>query len=251
MPNHHHLLVETPDANLSKGMRQLNGVYTQRFNHSNHRTAYVFQGRYKAILVQKDAYSLELARYVVLNPMRAQMVRTARDCCWSSYRAMLGEAMPPEWLETRAILEAFDETESTAVARYTQFVAEGRGQSSPWEHLKNQVFLGSETFVVESVRRTWCRVRKTERPRSVLLKRRNSPIHRRSRGEDRRCGEGWTASIAPGAARRARHIRRAPGASERRSIGYSRFSAATGAVSGTQPAAAIAPQSPDCWKATQ
>ncbi|MEJ2326592.1 MAG: transposase, partial [Chromatiaceae bacterium] len=86
MPNHHHLLVETPDANLSKGMRQLNGVYTQRFNHSNHRTAYVFQGRYKAILVQKDAYSLELARYVVLNPMRAQMVRTARDCCWSSYR---------------------------------------------------------------------------------------------------------------------------------------------------------------------
>jgi len=147
MTNHYHLLVETPDANLSKCMRQLNGVYTQRFNRLHNRTGHVFQGRYKAILVQKDAYLLELARYVVLNPVRARMVRMASAWPWSSYRAMIGKAQPPEWLDTRATLATFGETESKAIERYLQFVAEGKGQPSPWEHLKNQVFLGSDSFV--------------------------------------------------------------------------------------------------------
>jgi len=152
MTNHYHLLVETPDANLSKGMRQLNGVYTQRFNQTYNRTGHVFQGRYKAILAQKDAYLLELARYVVLNPVRARMARTTREWPWSSYRAMIGEAQAPEWLETRKILAAFGEAESEAIERYARFVAEGKGQPSPWEQLKNQVFLGSDAFV-ESMRR--------------------------------------------------------------------------------------------------
>ena len=152
MTNHYHLLVETPDANLSKGMRQLNGVYTQRFNLAYNRTGHVFQGRYKAILVQKDAYLLELARYVVLNPVRARMVRTPADWPWSSYRAMIGDEPAPEWLETRTILAAFGETEPEAVEHYARFVAEGKGQPSPWEQLKNQVFLGSDSFV-ESLRR--------------------------------------------------------------------------------------------------
>ena len=72
MTHHYHLLIETPDANLSKGMRQLNGVYTQRFNRTHARVGHVFQGRFKAILVHKDSYLLELARYVVLNPLRAK-----------------------------------------------------------------------------------------------------------------------------------------------------------------------------------
>jgi REP element-mobilizing transposase RayT len=79
MTNHYHLLIETPDGNLAKGMRQFNGVYTQRFNRTHNRVGHVFQGRYRAILVQKDAYLLELSRYIVLNPVRARMVRTARD----------------------------------------------------------------------------------------------------------------------------------------------------------------------------
>ncbi len=82
MDNHYHLAIETPDGNLSKGMQQLNGVYTQTHNRNNHRVGHVFQGRYKAILVQKDAYLLELARYIVLNPVRARMVRKADD--WPS-----------------------------------------------------------------------------------------------------------------------------------------------------------------------
>ena len=86
MSNHYHLLIETPDSNLAKGMRHLNGVYTQRFNRRHKRVGHVFQGRYKAILVQKDNYLLELSRYIVLNPVRAQMVRSAKDWPWSSYR---------------------------------------------------------------------------------------------------------------------------------------------------------------------
>lgn len=74
MTNHYHLLVEAPDGNLSKGMRQLNGVYTQASNRRHGRVGHLFQGRYKAILVDSDSYLLELARYVVLNPIRAGMV---------------------------------------------------------------------------------------------------------------------------------------------------------------------------------
>jgi len=70
MSNHYHLLIETPDGNLSKGMRQLNGLYTQDFNRAHKRVGHVYQGRYKAILVEKQAYLLELARYIVLNPVR-------------------------------------------------------------------------------------------------------------------------------------------------------------------------------------
>jgi putative transposase len=74
MDNHYHLLVETPEADLSYGMRQLNGVYTQRFNRQHGRVGHVFQGRFKAILVERDSYLLELSRYIVLNPVRARMV---------------------------------------------------------------------------------------------------------------------------------------------------------------------------------
>jgi len=90
MTNHYHVLLETPDGNLSRGMRQLNGVYTQRFNRAHARVGHVFQGRYKAVIVQKDAYLMELARYIVLNPVRARMVRSAREWRWSSYRATAG-----------------------------------------------------------------------------------------------------------------------------------------------------------------
>ena len=86
MDNHYHLLVETPDSNLSQGMRQLNGVYTQTTNKTHGKVGHVFQGRYKAILIQKESYLLELARYIVLNPVRARMVRNAKTWLWSSYR---------------------------------------------------------------------------------------------------------------------------------------------------------------------
>lgn len=147
MSNHYHLLIETPDGNLSKGMRQLNGVYTLHFNRRHGRVGHVFQGRYKAILVDKDDYLLELARYIVLNPVRAQMVRSAREWGWSSYRATAGQASGPEWLQTEWLLAAFGRRKGKSMEAYRRFVAEGKNQPSPWQALRNQVYLGDERFV--------------------------------------------------------------------------------------------------------
>ena len=138
MSNHYHLLIETPDANLSKGMRQLNGVYTQTYNRANDKAGHVFQGRYKAILVEKEAYLLELSRYIVLNPVRAKMVRSAKDWRWSSYRATVGQSPTPSWLTTDWVLSAFGRIKKKAIQNYRTFVSEGRGQPSPWYDLRHQ-----------------------------------------------------------------------------------------------------------------
>jgi putative transposase len=147
MGNHYHLLVETPDGNLSKGMRQLNGVYTQMHNRAHRRVGHVFQGRYKAILVEKNSYLLELARYIVLNPVRAGMVRSAKDWPWSSYRATVGQCDTLDFLKVEWILAAFASRKSLAIERYRQFISEGKDQPSPWQFLRNQVYLGDEKFV--------------------------------------------------------------------------------------------------------
>jgi REP element-mobilizing transposase RayT len=97
MNNHYHLLVETPDANLSQGMRQLNGVFTQSMDRKHHRVGHLFQGRYKTILVDKDAYLLELCRYIVLNPVRASIVNSPEEysglagiACWATLSRLYG-----------------------------------------------------------------------------------------------------------------------------------------------------------------
>lgn len=147
MDNHYHILVETPDSNLSKGMRHLNGVYTQYFNRTHKRVGHVYQGRYKAIIVQKEAYLLEVARYIVLNPVRARMVRSAKDWTWSSYRATAGQVEPPAWLNTDWIIAHFSRRKATAINRYRQFVVEGKNQPSIWEQLRNQIYIGNEDYV--------------------------------------------------------------------------------------------------------
>jgi putative transposase len=93
MGNHYHLLVETLRPTLSRGMREINGVYTQAFNRRHSRVGHVLQGRYKAVLVDKDSYLRELSRYIVLNPVRAQLCWTAGDWPWSSYRAVMTARM--------------------------------------------------------------------------------------------------------------------------------------------------------------
>lgn len=147
MTNHYHLVIETPDGNLSRGMRQLNGLYTRYFNQRHRRVGHVFQGRYKAILVDADAYLLELARYVVLNPVRASMVKTAGQWRWSSYRQMIGKAAAPLWFVGEQILTQFATQRDTAQRRYIQFVADGLKQSAVWKNLRNQIYLGDEQFV--------------------------------------------------------------------------------------------------------
>ncbi len=136
MTNHYHLVVETPDGNLSKGMRQLNGVYTQASNRRHNRTGHLFQGRFKGILVDKDSYLLELARYVVLNPVRAHLVNDPQEYAWCSYPAMTGEAPAPVWLATDALLAHFGKRRNEARRRYSRFVREGIGKASIWAGLR-------------------------------------------------------------------------------------------------------------------
>ncbi|BAU48576.1 toxin RelE [Sulfurifustis variabilis] len=147
MTNHYHLVVETPDGNLSKGMRQLNGMYTQASNRRHQRTGHLFQGRFKGILVDKDSYLLELTRYVVLNPVRAGMVKHPGKYPWSSYRAMVGEAPVPQWLATDGLLAQFGKRRAEARRRYGQFVLEGIDKGSIWTGLRQQIYLGDERFV--------------------------------------------------------------------------------------------------------
>jgi len=131
MTNHYHLLVGTVDGNLTKGMRQLNGVYTQRFNRRHGMVGHLFQGRYKAILIQKDTYLLELTRYVVLNPLRAGMVSRLEDWPWSSYQTMIGEANVPGWLDADWLLSQFGRERQCAIESCRRFVMEGKGLPSP------------------------------------------------------------------------------------------------------------------------
>jgi putative transposase len=148
MSNHYHIMVETRDANLARGMRQLNGVYTQRFNRRHGRVGHVYQGRYHAVLVKRDSHLLALARYIVLNPVRAGMVRVARDWRWSSYRATAGLTTPPTWLATERLLTSFG-TACDDRQEYEKFVNSGIDQASPWQDIRQQLYVGDEDFVLE------------------------------------------------------------------------------------------------------
>ncbi len=147
MDNHYHLLIQTPDGNLSQGMRQLNGVFTQTSNRRHRRVGHLFQGRFKAILVDSDAYLLELSRYIVLNPVRARMVKTPDAWPWSSYRATMGLAQAEPFLAVGGLLAQFAQSRAAARERYAQFVREGINVLSPWLHLRSQIFLGDDDFV--------------------------------------------------------------------------------------------------------
>ena len=146
MTNHYHLLVETPNANLSRGMRYLNGVYTQWVNRHMKRPGHVFQGRFKSILVEKESHLLEVARYVVLNPVRAKMVRSPRDWKWSSYRATARQIESPSFLTVRWVLGQFDKDLKKASQQYRRFVRQGRGVEV-WSQLRRGSLLGSDDFV--------------------------------------------------------------------------------------------------------
>jgi len=147
MDNHYHLMIETPEGNLSSGMRQLNGVYTQHFNKRRQSVGHLFQGRYKAILVQKESHFLEVSRYVVLNPVRAHLVRDPAEWKWSSYRSMLGLDKPHPCLARDEILGQWGAKRAAAQKAYREFVREGIGQESVWDQLKGQSLLGEADFV--------------------------------------------------------------------------------------------------------
>src|SRR3990172_5486818 len=133
MDNHYHLVIETPEANLSNGMRQLNGVYTQLYNRRHRTVGHLFQGRYKAILIQKESHLLEVCRYVVLNPVGAKAVEVPERWRWSSYRATAGIERAHPCLTADWILGQFGSKRRTAEKRYRAFVMDGIREHRIWD----------------------------------------------------------------------------------------------------------------------
>jgi len=124
MSNHYHLLVKTPDSNISRAMRHLNGVYTQRYNRIHHCDGPLFRGRYKAILVEADSYLLELLRYIHRNPLEANLVDNLQKYNWSSHKGYLSKAKKWDWLHKRFALSLFSKDHAESIRLYKQFISQ-------------------------------------------------------------------------------------------------------------------------------
>jgi hypothetical protein len=149
MGNHYHLLLETPSGNLPQIMRHINGAYTTYFNVKRDRSGHLFQGRYKAILVDIDEYAKELSRYIHLNPVRAKIVDSPEEYEWSSYTAYIGTQKPAKWLYRDFILGYFGQKVSTAQKGYREFVTALVHQEydNPLDEVVSSTLLGSSDFI--------------------------------------------------------------------------------------------------------
>lgn len=145
--NHFHLLVETPEGALARGMRDLNGRYAQWFNWRHERRGHVFEGRYRAVVVEKQTHLMELHRYIVLNPVRARLSERPSEWRWSSYRATAGSEKAPEWLETDWTLSQFGARRAAAREAFQRFVAAGKTAGKEVEALEKAAYLGGKDFL--------------------------------------------------------------------------------------------------------
>jgi REP element-mobilizing transposase RayT len=162
--NHYHLLLETPEGNLSQIMRHINGAYTTYFNVKRKRAGHLFQGRYKAILVEADEYATELSRYIHLNPVRAGIVAKPEEYQWSSYRSYIGQIKAPDWQKTDFILGYFGKKGTEAGKKYRAFVEELIGQEydSPLHGTYGTAVLGTSGFI-EMVTTTYLAAKEVDR----------------------------------------------------------------------------------------
>ena len=153
MDNHYHILLETPRGNLSQIMRHINGAYTTRFNIKHKRKGHLFQGRYKAILVDADAYLTELSRYIHLNPVRAGMIDMPEKYSWSSYRYYIGKKKKPDWLFVDSILGYFEHINMSPEENYADFVLAKifDKEYSPLEKAVASTILGCDSFIERTI----------------------------------------------------------------------------------------------------
>lgn len=143
----YHLILETPEPNLARGMRQLNGVYTQYYNRRHDKSGAVLHGRYRSILVEKDTHLTDLARYVMWLPVKAGLGSTPAEWKWSSFGAVCGLASPPRWLDIDVLPAAFGRHRRRSREKLREFLLAGRTSGyEPSRHVRAQVFLGSEDF---------------------------------------------------------------------------------------------------------
>jgi REP element-mobilizing transposase RayT len=168
MSNHFHLMVETPLGNLSRIMKHVNGSYTTYFNVRHNRVGHLFQGRYKALLVQADAYAAELSRYIHLNPVRAKMVPSPEEYQWSSCRQYL-EGTEPSWLSTRLVLGYFGTEDEDRRRNYRDYLFEAIGKESrdPLADSVASTILGTDDFV-RDIREKYLEGKKSDRDLPAL-----------------------------------------------------------------------------------
>lgn len=165
MTNHFHLVIQTPEANLSRGMHWLNSTYVGWFNRRHERCGHLFQGRFHAILVEKETYLRELLRYVVLNPVRAKMVARPEDYRWSSYRSTAGLEFAEDWLDVASVLGLFDDDPVIAMRQYQEIVlAKIEGSECLWDNLFNGIYLGSASWAKHMRTIVESRPRSTDHP---------------------------------------------------------------------------------------
>lgn len=148
MDGHYELLVETPKANLSQLMRGLNGRYTKYLNKKNKRIGHLFQGRYKAVVVQKELYLLELSRYIILNPVRAGLVNKPESYPWSSYSATIRQSICPDWLAAENLINTCHNKKNEAAQLYKAYVENGIDQAFSGK-IQHQIYLGDQSFIYQ------------------------------------------------------------------------------------------------------
>lgn len=148
MPNHYHLLLHTPDGNLSRCMRHINGVYTQRFNRRHKQDGQLFRGRYKSVVVADDSYLLEVLRYIHKNPIRAGIVRKVGEYAWSSHNGYTSRAKKWHWLYKDFLLAMFSDERHRAGRLYREFVQDQEPEEIEKFYLKKNLpsILGGEDF---------------------------------------------------------------------------------------------------------
>ncbi len=152
MDNHYHLLLKTKNANLSKAMQWFGTTYTRKFNLNNHTSGHLFQGRFKSMIVENDAYLLRLSCYIHRNPLKAGMVKRLSDYPWSSYRFYAYKKKLPEWLNTRLILNQLSGKDKHRVYRIKvhQYSEE---KDSLLDDIKHGLIYGSDKFVASIKKR--------------------------------------------------------------------------------------------------
>jgi putative transposase len=165
MTNHYHLVIHTPEANLSRGMQWLNGTYADWFNRRHERSGHLFQGRFKSFIIETETYAAEVLRYVVLNPVRAKIVGRPEEYRWSSYRATAGLEAAPAWLDLGAVYMQFDSDRATAQAMYAEYVrAKVDSQERLWDQAIHGIYLGGEEWAKQMRAVVESRPRSTDHP---------------------------------------------------------------------------------------
>ena len=149
MGNHYHLLIQTPDSNLSKAMQWINVSYATYFNRKRDRQGHLFQGRFKAILIDADEYLKHLSRYIHLNPVRAKLVASPSEYQWSSYQAFIGKQKTPQFLDTTWLLSTFGKNKKQAQKNYMEFVesVDAKKIKDPSVQVSEGFLLGDADFV--------------------------------------------------------------------------------------------------------